>query len=100
MSRTISFLIVLTFASPSFAQIFYAPIQYQYGTQNKFYYGGSDPRVIARESGPASTAQTGGRVHGWDFASGNVDTHREVSGEPERVYTDAIPGQNARIFGF
>jgi hypothetical protein len=78
MPRGIIFAVVLAFASPSFAQIVYEPVQYQYGTQDKFYYGGSDARTIERANSP--------RCH--------------LEGEVERVYTDAVPNQNARLFGY
>jgi hypothetical protein len=103
MLRVLPCVAVLTMlfcSAQSSAQIIYAPVKYQHGEQNKFYYGGSDPRVLAYADGPSGGAGRWGRVHGFDFVSGNVDTHREVSYEPERVYTDAVPFQNARIYGF
>lgn len=82
------------------AQIVYEPVQSQYFAGGRaYYYGGADPRVhysAARESGLA----TWGRSNGYAFHSGNIDTHREVSTEPTRIYSDQVPGQNARFFGY
>lgn len=91
---------VLSSASGAFAQIIYEPVRYQYGDQNKFYYGGSDPRIIEHANGPRDAAGRWGRVHGFDFVSGNIDTHREVRSEAERTFTDTLGYQNARIYGF
>lgn len=92
--------VIVAFASQSFAQVIYEPVRYSYGGQNKFYYGGSDARIIRYAEGPRDAAGRWGRVHGFDFVSGNIDTHREVNDEPVRVYTDALGYQNARIYGF
>jgi len=100
MFRVALFALVLSCASSSFAQIIYEPVQYQYGDQNKFYYGGSDPRIIQHAMGPRDAAGRWGRVNGYDFVSGNIDTHREVCSEPERTFTDARGYENARIYGF
>ncbi len=82
------------------AQIIYEPVQYQYGDQNRFFYGGSDARIIARAAFPSDDGAIWGRVNGFDFASGDVRTHREVDDQPFPVYSDAYPGQNAAIYGF
>jgi len=82
------------------AQIIYEPVRYQYGGQNPFYYGGSDPSVIEEASGPVGGGGWWGRVHGFDFISGDYQTHRDVTNEGYRVYTDAVPHQNARIYGY
>ena len=87
-------------ATSSRAQIIYEPVQYQYGDQNKFYYGGSDPSVFERAAIPSDAGALWGRVNGYDFASGDISVHREVSDQPVRVYSDALPTQNASLFGF
>jgi hypothetical protein len=80
------------------AQVVYEPVQYQFGGQNPYYYGGTDPRVHGRV---ASQAGVGfGRVNGFDFVSGTVNTHRAVTSLPARVFTDAYPGYDARTLGF
>jgi hypothetical protein len=91
-------LCVLLVSSSSFAQVFYEPVKYQHGGQNKFYYGGTDPRLLEYADGPRSGSW--GRVHGFHFISGNVQTHRAVDDEPARIYSDAVPFENARIYGF
>jgi len=82
------------------AQIIYEPVRWRYGGQNPFYYGGSDPRVIDYASGPVGGGGWWGRVHGFDFISGDYQTHRDVTNEGYRVYTDAVPYQNARQWGY
>ena len=100
MFRVALIAVVLACASQSFGQIIYEPVRYQYGEQNKFYYGGSDPNIIRHGYGVRDSAGRYGRVNGFDFVSGNINTHREVSGEPERVYSDCLGYQNARVYGF
>jgi hypothetical protein len=97
MSRA-TLLLVLLCATPAFSQIVYEPVKYQHGTQRKFYYGGSDPRILAWGERPATP--TWGRINGWAFASANISTCREVASERERVFTDAIPFQDASYYGF
>lgn len=82
------------------AQIIYEPVRWQYGGQNPFYYGGSDPRVLDYASGPVGGGGWWGRVHGFDFISGDYQTHRDVTNEHTRVFTDAVPFQNARLWGY
>ncbi|MBV8780895.1 MAG: hypothetical protein JO353_05800, partial [Phycisphaerae bacterium] len=94
------FAVLLFMAGSARGQIIYLPVQYQYGTQNTFYYGGNDPAVIARASMPVDAGGNWGRTDGYAFVSGDVRVHREVSNEPLRVYSDAIPEQNAHLFGY
>jgi len=91
---------VSTAVHSSHAQIIYEPIQYQYGDQNQFYYGGMDPRVFQRAGAPSDPGSDWGRANGNDFASGDVWEHREVTGQPARVYSDALPTQNGTLYGF
>src|SRR4051794_29985573 len=93
---------LLLVSSSSFAQVFYQPVQYQYrnGSQT-YYYGGSDPRMHRYVQGPVGPGQTWGRINGWDFASGDLDRHREVAFErPLRVFSDAVGYQNAAFYGY
>src|SRR5437762_13883767 len=85
MSRRIVFACALLFImqSFSFAQIIYEPVRYQYGNDYKFYYGGSDPRVI--ESAYEEDTRPG--------------RHISVEAMPLRVYHDSYPGWNAAIYG-
>lgn len=84
--------VLCALASSASAQVFYEPVRYQYGHQNNiYYYGGSDPQVHYYAQFPIGGDGRFGRAGGWAFASGNVDTHREVANEPTRVYTDSPP---------
>ena len=83
--------VISSFSSPARAQIIYEPTRYQYGDQQKYYYGGSDPLVHDFARMPVDGCGRWGRVHGWAFASGNVETHREVATERTRVFTDSYP---------
>jgi hypothetical protein len=47
MSRAITFLLVITCSAWACGQIIYQPVQYQHGSACKYYYGGSDPRLLA-----------------------------------------------------
>lgn len=100
MYRLAVVLCVLCTASLASAQLIFQPVQYQYGGQNPFYYGGSNPRVIALGNQPACGDY--GRVHGWPFISANGITHREVGTEPLRVFADCIGNGfvNAHIYGY
>ena len=92
--------LLLSAASSASAQVFYQPVQYQYFSGGRmYYYGGSDPQVHYNANF-LSHVSGYGRTQGYAFHSGNIDTHREVTTEQTRVYTDMIPTWNARIFGF
>jgi hypothetical protein len=98
--RFVAVVCVLLFTSFASAQLIFQPVQYQYGGQNSFYYGGSNPLVIERGNQPACGEY--GRVHGYAFVSDNGVSHREVSTEPLRVYSDCVGRgfRNAAIFGY
>lgn len=86
--------------SSASAQIIYEPVQYQYGGNEPYYYGGSDPEVFRMADwGSAGTGQFG-RVHGFAWVNANVMTHREVSTQTFRAYTDLMPRTNAAIYGY
>ena len=103
MSRVaVALLCVLFFVvgSSASAQIFYQPVQYQYFSGGRaYYYGGSDPYVHYCAN-QLSHEPWYGRSGGYAFHSGTIDVHQEVTTEPVRVFTDMIPGQNARFFGY
>ncbi|HEY1921951.1 MAG TPA: hypothetical protein VGG44_04235 [Tepidisphaeraceae bacterium] len=73
-SRFCAVALFLSCARVASAQIIYEPVRYQYGDDQKFYYGGGDPSVIA-----------------FGFAN--------LSSLPLTIYTDARPYENAAIFG-
>ncbi|HEY7116073.1 MAG TPA: hypothetical protein VH475_05785 [Tepidisphaeraceae bacterium] len=85
---------------PVSAQVIYTPVQYQYFAGGRaYYYGGHDPFIHAKAQ--QLTYVTGwGRTEGYAFHSGSIDTHREVSTERPRVYSDMIKNQEAGQFGF
>ncbi|MGH7179908.1 MAG: hypothetical protein ACREJC_21205 [Tepidisphaeraceae bacterium] len=100
MSRLFALLACLVCAASARAQIVYEPVQYQYGPQQSYYYGGSNPEVFRYAEATQDGAGRWGRVHGWAFASGDYQTHREVATEPIRVYADALGFQNGTLFGY
>ena len=85
MSRRIAFSCALLFVMQSIAsaQVIFEPVRYQYGNDYKFYYGGSDPRVIER-------------ALDYEYRAG-----RRVSPEaaPFRIYCDSYPNHNAALYG-
>jgi hypothetical protein len=68
----------------AFGQTYYLPQQYQYGTENSFYYAGSNPAVFAAEAGLASLP----------------NRERFAAYRGTRIYSDAIPTLNAAVYGF
>jgi len=92
--------LLLLAASSSFAQVIYEPVQYQYYSGGRaYYYGGSDP-IVHVQANLDSLDAGYGRTNGYAFHAGNIDTHREVTTEQTRVYSDAVPYWNARIYGY
>jgi hypothetical protein len=78
-----------------FGQVIFAPVQYQYGADFHYYYGGSDPAVLARGdelSAMFEASQT--------YGAGDVDAHRDRLVVPDRIYSDAFPDRNPALFGF
>jgi hypothetical protein len=75
-------------------------VQYQHFVGGRaYYYGGTDP-AVHDDAAALSLVPGFGRTGGYAFQSGDIDRHREVTTERARVYTDALPGQDARQFGF
>src|SRR5262245_7064564 len=87
-------------ASHASAQIIYEPVQYQYGSQRAYYYGGNNPAIHRAAQSPQDDAGRWGRVGGYAFVSGNLDTHREVVTEHPRTFNDALGYQDASIYGY
>jgi hypothetical protein len=67
--------VLLTCAHGASAQIIYEPLRYQYGDDQKFYYGGGDPTIVA-------------------FGCSQFNSL------PLTIYTDARPYENAAIYGY
>lgn len=82
-TRLIAFIVAVCLAPAAFAQVIYLPVQYQYGGQHKYYYGGSDPHIFARAERDAALL-----------------AFRPVSGALPRIYSDLFPYHNAYLFGF
>jgi hypothetical protein len=87
---------VLALASSSMAQTIYEPLQYQFGRENKYFYGGTDPRVHGLANGFANPARTYGRVQGYRFLS----ERRHVEREQPRIYSDLYPRENAWFYDY
>lgn len=87
MTRTLTAVaagfVVAVFASVSSAQIFYLPVQHQYGQEDTYYYGGSDPSIFRQAQ--RETA---------------LRARNMIENEPVRVYSDLLPFRNARVNGF
>ena len=93
-------LIVVSSSSAASAQVIYSPVQYQHFAGGRaYYYGGTDP-LVHENVATLSLVPGYGRTDGYAFQSGDLARHREVTTERARVYTDAIPGQEAGQFGF
>ena len=102
MSKAVAcaLLLMLVGSSAASAQVIYTPVQYQFFSGGRaYYYGGTDPAV--HENVRALSSVPGyGRTDGCAFQSGDLNRHREVVTERAMIYTDAMPGQDARQFGF
>jgi hypothetical protein len=91
---------LMILSSAAAAQVIHQPVQYQFRAGTPYYYGGSDPRVHERARLPVGGAGQWGRVNGYAFVSGDLNSHRAVRDEPLRAFTDGMPFWNAAIFGF
>jgi hypothetical protein len=79
-----SLLLTVVLGSLAQAQVVYTPVQHEYGTGNdRYYYGGSDPRVHERAARDAAARAV-----------------RGVANSLPQVYSDALPHQpNAAVYG-
>ena len=85
-------------ASSASAQTIYMPVQVQYGTDMKYYYGGSNPdmhdyadRVACRNGYPS--ARTGSTYSSLYNTVGQV-------GENRVILSDCLPYRNAAAYGY
>jgi hypothetical protein len=102
MFRSIAAVVVLMVASSSVvnAQTIYAPVQYQYGTENnRYYYGGSNPAVFALAERQRGVDMLGDHPFTSERYT-DAYQHRRLIGQIDRVYSDAVPYMNARVFGY
>jgi hypothetical protein len=103
MSRVALCVLLFACASSASAQIIYEPVQYQYRAEGTiYYYGGSNPYVHEYAAEPITASRTWGRVNGLAFGAGDLRVSREVTNEPERVFTDGYRYGliNARLVGY
>jgi hypothetical protein len=103
MSRVAICVALLACVSSASAQIIYEPVQYQYRAEGTiYYYGGRNPAVHEYAAEPITASRTWGRVHGLAFGAGDLRVSREVTNEPERIFTDGFRYGliNARLVGY
>ena len=90
---TLAALLLLS-ASRSSAQVIYEPVQYQYGSPVKYYYGGQDPRVFAAAEAYASYRNA------YSPDGRYPDPFSVAANAPTVVYHDLFPYQNAALYGY
>ncbi len=83
MRPLIAALLVGLLSTAASAQVIYLPVQYQYGQDQPYFYGGNDPCVFA------SAERTSALLRFQGIQSRSV-----------RVYSDLFPYANAAEFGF
>lgn len=82
------------------AQTIYAPVQYQYGEgRHLYYYGGSDPAVFSLAEHRRGLDELSD-VPYTSTRYTNAYVHHRLIGQLDRVYSDAVPYTNARVFGY
>jgi hypothetical protein len=95
-----AFAAVLLFvlASTASAQTIYEPVQYQYGNEMKYYYGGNSPsahayadRVACRNGYPSHLS-----YNGYSSLYGTIGQ----IGERGLVLSDCLPLRNAAVYGY
>jgi hypothetical protein len=100
--RCLAFLLAALCASSAFAQILYEPIHYQYSTGNgdeKFCYGGSDPRILCYANNYCPAYHYGGiNIHRFD--AGASFNQPSPMYQRERVFSDCVRGLDASYFGY
>ncbi|MFT3785561.1 MAG: hypothetical protein QM770_05280 [Tepidisphaeraceae bacterium] len=83
-------------AQASNAQTIYEPLRVQFGRENKYYYGGTDPWIHDVANALRSSSGMYGRVHGYRL----VTSRRTVEYELPRVYNDFFGSQDAYSYGY
>jgi hypothetical protein len=86
-------------ASPASAQVFFEPVQYQYGPSPTFYYGGSDPRVFEHASRSVYSDDIAG-PYGSRYFVGTRYYGPIISDRPPAVFVDQVPYFNAALFHY
>ena len=98
VSSAFAAVLVCVVASSASAQVIYQPVQVQYGTDMKYYYGGGNPdqhayadRVACRNGYPSAT--TGNYYSSLHCTLGQV-------GENRLILSDCLPYRNAAVYGY
>jgi len=86
-------------ASPASAQVFFEPVQYQYGPTPTFYYGGSDPRVFAHASRSVYNDDIAG-PYGTRYFVGTRYYGPILRVRPPAVFVDQYPYFDAALFHY
>jgi hypothetical protein len=96
MSKWVLVCCVALFALPSLApaQVIYQPVQYQYGSREKFYYGGREPAIIAA----ASTFDQYRAAY--ERSTRAYNEYGRLAQSPLYVYSDVLPYNDAGLFGY
>ena len=114
--RALALCLIPALSSLATAAVIYEPVQYQYGDNVRYYYGGNSPRVFAQGErlqsfyyqsgivqGPYLSHETSGIGNGYGDVnnSGGVGyLHFGLIGQAPYVYSDAIPYVNASVYGY
>jgi hypothetical protein len=77
------------------AQIIFKPVQYQYGSDFHYYYGGSDPAVLARGDRLLAMFEAAK-----SYGAGDVRGHRGDWVVGSQLYSDAFPSRDPALFAF
>ena len=98
VSSAVAAVLVCVVASSASAQVIYQPVQVQYGSAMKYYYGGGDPaqhayadRVACRNGFPSAT--TGNYYSSLSCTLGQI-------GENRLILSDCLPLRNAAVYGY
>lgn len=90
-------------AASSFAQVMYEPIRYQWDAggrgDQKYYYGGVDPRVHA-VAGRDTSCRRWSYFNTHAFDGGNSFNQPSPMSDRPLVFTDCVPFQDASRFGY
>jgi hypothetical protein len=101
--RCVAFLLgALCVTSAAFAQVYYEPVHYQYDTgrgDEKFCYGGIDPRVLYYAKSDCPVYHYGG-INFHRFDGGTSFNQPSPMYTRERVFSDCVRGLDASYFGY
>ena len=91
----------LALSSAAFAQVVYEPIRYQYETPRgeRYFYGGTDPRVHAIAGSDLCRGYSYG-TNLPNFDDGRPFNQPSPIGDRPVVFTDCVPFRDAYRFGY